>query len=116
MRWVKSKDFVGLDRRKRRAALRPRERRLEYSVVDAPSLASGLLSLRVSAHEANTPGGVAAFLRRAIAVGELAILHGRPEICAALTALAERVKLEPDRDWQALLGDQLALMTAGLDE
>ena len=113
MRWVKSEGFTGPDRRTRAPELKFGERRQRSSVVDAPSLSAGLRSLRVAAQAANTPRGVAAFLDRASAIATLAHGSGSPEIGKALEALVRRVGAEPGRDWQQVLGEELAAMSAG---
>jgi hypothetical protein len=114
VRWVDNKDYLGLDRRKRRPSLRPGERRMEDSTRAAPTLAAFFRQLRVRAQSVNTPAGAAAFAKRARAIGEYALTLGEGQMAAALTSLAAEVERRPDDDWREKLERDLAWLAARL--
>lgn len=100
MRWVDIKNYIGMDRRKRRPTLRLCERRRAAQNTVPPSLAAALRQLRVRALATNTPGGVADFVGRARAVADLAQAYGATEAEPALQRLADQMSSNPKQDWR----------------
>ncbi len=115
MRWIDRKDYLGLDRRKQRAVLRFRERRLNGPADDAPSLGAALRQLRVHAAAADTRKGVESFLARTRAVAELADAYKEPELAKALLQLAALAAASADEDWCARLELALSRMSGRFD-
>lgn len=107
MRWVISKTFEGLDRRKRRPELRFGERRSQALAAEAPTLAAGLRQLRVRAAAANTKRGALEFAARTRMIAELAQAYGEAALHDELIRLADLVANEPEADWRVRLAPVL---------
>lgn len=115
MRWVDNKDYLGVDRRKRRPSLRPGERRVEDSTRAAPTLAAFFRQLRVRAQSVNTSAGAAAFAKRARAIGDYADTLDEGQMAAALANLASEIERRPNDDWREKLDRDLAWLAARLE-
>lgn len=114
MRWVDNKDYVGADRRKRQPRLRFGERRHMDETREATSVVL-LRQLRVRAVAADTPNGVATFVRRARAVAGYVGECGDDYTAATLVALAARVEREPETDWRVRLDQELSWLAERLE-
>lgn len=115
MRWVDNKDYLGLDRRKRRPSLRPGERRVEDAARAAPTLAAFFRQLRIRAQSVHTPAGAAAFAKRARAIGEYAATLDERQMAAALANLAAEILRRPSDDWREKLDRDLTWLAARLE-
>lgn len=115
MRWVDQKSYLGLDRRKRRPALRFGERRQGAGAADAPSLGAALRQLRVRAATADTRCGVERFVARTRVIADLAGAYGEAGLATALAQLADLAGASPEEDWRQRLEAALGHLSDRFD-
>lgn len=115
MRWIDQKNYLGMDRRKRRPALRFGERRQSAEAPEAPSLGAALRQLRVLASVTHTRRGVGQFVTRTRAISTLAAAYGEAGLANALAQLADLAAASPDEDWRERLESALSRLSGRFD-
>lgn len=92
--WVEEESFVGLDRRKRRGFRFP-DRRRALRLRNAPSLDTLIRQVRVGAFNLHTPEALKLMQLRLAGAADLAQLRGKPQLAAALAAIATDLVAAP---------------------